>query len=190
MTDAIPGFCVLAATALVLFAERRVHVYNYAFIKAVDGEELIPRAMSSYYTSVSLLPWLAFFSSHFLPPSTSLKAWHLPGLTLVLMGTILAVGAMRALGRLWSQRCVYIPRMPRVNHGPYRLLRHPEYLGRSIQGLGYLLFFGLNPLSLLLWLYAVWQFSNIVKTESRQLYELSVAPLQLHQASSTVGSLE
>lgn len=190
MADTIPSLCVLAATILVQLAERRVHGYNYAFMKAVEGEELIPHAMYSYYIWVSLLPWLAFFSSHLMPESTSLEPWPLLGLTLILVGTTLTIGAMRALGRLWSLRCVFIPGMPRVNQGPYRFLRHPEYTGRVIQGVGYLLFFGLNPLSLILWLYSIWQLPRIVKTESRQLYELSVAPLQLHRASSRVGSLE
>ncbi len=186
----LPSFCVLAATSLVHFAERRVHGYNYAFIKAVDGEELIPRVMSSYYTWVYLLPWLAFLTSRLMPSSMRLNDHPLLGLGLVLSGTALSIGSMRALGRLWSKRCVFVPGMPRVNKGPYRILRHPEYMSRALQGLGFLFFFGTNPISFLIWAYSLWLLPRIIKTESRQLYELSLAPLQLHRGSSTVGSLE
>jgi isoprenylcysteine carboxyl methyltransferase (ICMT) family protein YpbQ len=186
----LPVVCVLLATALVYYGEKRVHGYNYDFLKAVSGEELIPKPMNSYYTWAYLFPWLCFLSARAAPPSMQLAASPYLGLAAVILGIGLRLWVMRALGRLWSHRCIFVAGMPRVAHGPYRFLRHPEYTGRAMEGLGYLLFFGFNPIAAGLWVYLQLLVARITKTESRQLYELSVAPLQLQEGSSTVGSSE
>lgn len=186
----LPALLVLVATALLLWGERRVHSYNYAYLKAIEGEELIPKQMRHYHIWISMLPWAAFLTSFLLPSAFKLSPLPLLGLSFIMAGCGLKFGAIRSLGRLWSARCIFVPGMPRVGHGPYRFLRHPEYLGRSLETWGLLCFFGLNPLGFLLWIYSISLLSKIVKTESRQLYELSVAPLQLPQRSSTVGTSE
>ena len=38
------------------------------------------------------------------------------------------VGACRSLGRRWTTRLVVVPGAPLVATGPYRVLRHPNYL--------------------------------------------------------------
>ena len=45
-----------------------------------------------------------------------------------------------------------------------------------------------NPFALLIWLRMMVLVSRIVKVESRQLHELSAAPLHLLDVSSTVGA--
>ncbi len=183
-----PAILVLLATALVYLGEQRVHTYNYAYLSTVDGEELIPALMKKCYGLLLIFPFAAFLTALLLPrPLLILKA-SLAGIMLIILGFSLRIWALRTLGRLWTKRCIYIADMPRAGSGPYRFLRHPEYLARAVEGLGFALFFGLNPLILLLWLRVVHLIGRIVKVESRQLHELSAAPLQLVDGSSTVGA--
>lgn len=183
-----PAILVLLATALVYAGEQRVHNYNYAYLTTVDGEELIPALMKKYYRMVVAFPFLAFLTAFLLPRSWVPLHATLAGIAFIFLGFVLRTWSMRSLGRLWTKRCIYIADMPRAANGPYRFLKHPEYVARSLEGLGFILFFGLNPLSLLLWLRTMVIASRIVKVESRQLHELSAAPLHLANGSSTVGA--
>jgi len=183
-----PAILVLLATALVHAGERRVHNYNYAYLTTVDGEELIPSLMKKFYRMVVYFPFLAYLSAILLPHIWVPFKATLPGITFILIGFVLRTWSMRSLGRLWSKRCIYIADIPRAANGPYRYLKHPEYLARALEGLGFVLFFGVNPLGLLLWLRMMVLVSRIVKVESRQLHELSAAPLHLLDVSSTVGA--
>jgi methyltransferase len=184
----LPAVLVLIATALVTYGERRVHGYNYAYLKVVGGEELIPDQMKRYYQIQQALPWVAWLSHFLLPNFLRWTAIPILGLTLLMTSLLLRIWSMRSLGRLWAQRCVFVPGMPRSDQGPYRFLRHPEYASHALEGLGLLLFFGANPLVLALWIWNTNNAAKICKIESRQLYELSVAPLQMPEASSTVGA--
>ncbi len=183
-----PAILVLLATALVHLGERRVHNYNYDYLNTVGGEELIPAMMQRLYRMVVFLPFLAYFSAILLPHIWVPFKATLPGITLIMLGFVLRTWSMRSLGRLWTKSCVYIADMPRASNGPYRYLKHPEYIARGLEGLGFILFFGVNPLSLLLWLRMLLLLNRIVKVESRQLHELSAAPLHLLDVSSTVGA--
>ncbi|HYX35016.1 MAG TPA: isoprenylcysteine carboxylmethyltransferase family protein [Oligoflexus sp.] len=184
----LPAVLVLVATALVTYGERRVHGYNYAYLKVVGGEELIPELMKRYYQLQMALPLIAWLSHFTLPHVLRWTAIPMLGLGLLMASMLLRVWSMRSLGRLWTQRCVFVPGMPRSDHGPYRFMRHPEYAAHMLEGLGLLLFFGANPLVLGLWFWNANNAAKICKIESRQLYELSVAPLQMPEASSTVGA--
>jgi len=42
--------------------------------------------------------------------------------------TALRVWVIRTLGRRWTVRVVCVPGLPRVRRGPYRRMRHPNYL--------------------------------------------------------------
>jgi len=48
-------------------------------------------------------------------------------------GHSLRRSAMRALGWRWTVRVMTVPKAPLVKHGPYRYLRHPNYLGVAIE---------------------------------------------------------
>ncbi len=181
-----PAILMLFATAMVYAGERRVHKYNYAYLTTVGGEELIPELMKRYYQFVISLPFAAFLSAKLLPLSWAPWKATLPGFLLIIFAFFWRIWSLRSLGRLWSQRCIYIPDMPRFKRGPYRLLPHSEYFARGLEGLGFILFFAINPISLLLWIRALILASRIAKVESRQLEELSADPLQLPSAKGKV----
>ncbi|MEE9545548.1 MAG: isoprenylcysteine carboxylmethyltransferase family protein [Rhodospirillales bacterium] len=61
-----------------------------------------------------------------LVPSEAPVNWPLLALFLALQAARLWV--LASLGRLWTTRIVTLPGAPLVRRGPYRYLRHPNYL--------------------------------------------------------------
>lgn len=70
----------------------------------------------------------------------ALKRPFYPLLGWPMLGLALAAQALRywsifALGRFWSVRVVVVPGSSPVTRGPYRYIRHPNYLAVIIEGL-------------------------------------------------------
>jgi len=64
----------------------------------------------------------------------------LPILGWTMFATVLATQALRwwcisTLGRQWNTLIVVVPGLPLVNRGPYRWLRHPNYVAVVIEGI-------------------------------------------------------
>jgi methyltransferase len=68
--------------------------------------------------------WLA--ALWILVPETAPVVWPL----LILFGALqlARLWVICSLGRLWTTRIITVPGVPLVRHGPYRWLRHPNYL--------------------------------------------------------------
>ena len=58
-----------------------------------------------------------------------------PMLVLVVASQALRAWTVRSLGPRWSARVVVLPGEPVVTSGPYRFLRHPNYLAVIVEGL-------------------------------------------------------
>lgn len=58
-----------------------------------------------------------------------------PMLALAMLAQGLRYWAIRTLGPRWNVRVVVIPGSPVVTAGPYRFLRHPNYLAVIVEGL-------------------------------------------------------
>lgn len=63
-------------------------------------------------------------------------------LGLWLAAQALRYAAMRALGERWSVRILVLPGEPLVRRGPYRLMRHPNYVAVILELLAAPLMFG------------------------------------------------
>jgi methyltransferase len=82
---------------------------------------------------------------------------------------VLKYWAMRSLGPLWSFRVLVMAGAPLVTSGPYRVLRHPNYLGVMGELLGAALMMG-APLSGALALAAfAWILRRRIAVEERAL---------------------
>ena len=55
-------------------------------------------------------------------------------LALVLASQALRWWCVATLGRRWNTRVIVVPGMPLVRSGPYRLLRHPNYVAVVVEG--------------------------------------------------------
>ena len=56
-------------------------------------------------------------------------------LALVLASQALRWWCIRTLGRQWNTRVIVVPGLPLVSRGPYRILRHPNYVAVVAEGL-------------------------------------------------------
>jgi len=63
-----------------------------------------------------------------------LPALGWPMLALVLGAQGLRWWCIAMLGRRWNTRVIVIPGLPLVESGPYRWLRHPNYLAVAVEG--------------------------------------------------------
>lgn len=68
--------------------------------------------------------WLAAIA--FLIPADAPVHWPLIGLYLLVQ--VARYWVIASLGRFWTTRVISLPDAPLVRHGPYRYLRHPNYL--------------------------------------------------------------
>ena len=66
------------------------------------------------------------------PPWLPWLGW--PMLALVLLAQALRWWCIATLGRQWNTRVVVVPGLPLVNSGPYRWLRHPNYVAVVVEG--------------------------------------------------------
>lgn len=63
-----------------------------------------------------------------LIPWTHVGFWTWPLLAFALGAQALRYWCIRTLGVHWSIRVITVPRQPRIVSGPYRFLRHPNYV--------------------------------------------------------------
>jgi methyltransferase len=75
----------------------------------------------------------------FVPPS---RAPQWPWLGLFLLLQPLRIWVIATLGRLWTTRVVSLPQAALVRAGPYRFLRHPNYLIVELELISFPLAFG------------------------------------------------
>jgi protein-S-isoprenylcysteine O-methyltransferase len=84
-----------------------------------------------FVAALGLLPWSRTVAVLRLPDTL---AWA--GLLLVVLGMALRLWAMVTLGRFFTATLQVQPEQPVITHGPYRLIRHPSYLGGDVALLG------------------------------------------------------
>jgi methyltransferase len=61
-----------------------------------------------------------------LVPASTPPLWAWLGVFLLLQ--VLRLWILASLGRFWTTRIITLPGAPLVQHGPYRFLRHPNYV--------------------------------------------------------------
>ena len=69
--------------------------------------------------------WLAVLWGFFLFDLTLFQAWAAIAYLLV---QVLRLWTLVSLGRYWTTRIIVVPNAPLVRKGPYRFIRHPNYL--------------------------------------------------------------
>ncbi len=122
---------LLLAWLLLLTAERGVELWlsarNTRRALAAGGIE----TGQGHYPAIVLLH-AAFLPACALEPLLWPRAWPwalaLGALSVATLAMALRWWAIATLGSRWSTRIVTWPGLPLVRAGPYRLLRHPNYL--------------------------------------------------------------
>jgi protein-S-isoprenylcysteine O-methyltransferase len=95
--------------------------------------------------------------------------WFGTGVTLILAGLAVRYWAIRTLGRWFTRRLMTAPDQIIVTDGPYRVVRHPSYLGGFISSVGFSLAVS-NELAVVAMLACAWAgFSLRIAAEERML---------------------
>ncbi|MEX1078282.1 MAG: isoprenylcysteine carboxyl methyltransferase family protein [Homoserinimonas sp.] len=125
-----------------------------ALILATGIERIVELAISTRNARTALarggrefglghFPWMVALHTGLLAASF-LEAWLLerpfipwlgwPMLALVVLSQALRYWCIASLGRQWNTRVIVVPGAGLVTRGPYRWLRHPNYLAVVIEG--------------------------------------------------------
>jgi methyltransferase len=118
---------VIGAVALERLGELALSLRNLRWARERGGVE----AGRGHY------PWMVALHTALLA-AAPLEVWYfhrrwIPSLGWTMLALVMATMALRywaiaALGRRWNTRVVIVPGEPPVLGGPYRFLRHPNYL--------------------------------------------------------------
>lgn len=125
---------VVAATALERLAELVVSARNARWSFARGGVEtgrghfpamvalhsalLVACVVEVHVADRPFLPWLGW-----------------PALAVVVLSQVLRWWCIASLGPRWNTRVIVVPGLPLVRRGPYRWLRHPNYVAVVAEGL-------------------------------------------------------
>ena len=134
MSSAALHACLVVLVGLERVAELVVARSNAAWSFARGGVELgrahyrvMVVAHAAFLVSCALEPWLL---------EREIVWWvAAPAVLAVIAAQALRWWAIVSLGRRWNTRVIVIPGASRVERGPYRFLRHPNYVAVVVEGL-------------------------------------------------------
>ncbi|MEH7255579.1 isoprenylcysteine carboxyl methyltransferase family protein [Neobacillus niacini] len=86
---------------------------------------------------------------------------------------LMRVWAISSLGRYWNTKIIVLPNVDVVRKGPYRFIKHPNYLVVSIELLVVPLFYGAYVTACLFTLLNILMLSVRIPAEERALRELT-----------------
>lgn len=111
--------------------------------------------------------WLAALAVE-TPPATVPHFGWLALYGLLQLGRLWVIAT---LGRFWTTRIISLPGAPLVTRGPYRFVRHPNYLVASLEIAVLPLVFGQ------VWIALIWSVANVLLTGWRiRVEERALAP--------------
>jgi methyltransferase len=133
---------------------------HYPVMVALHTSLLVGCVLEVFLADRPFLPWLGW-----------------PMVVLLVLAHALRWWCIRTLGPQWNTRIVVVPGMPVVTSGPYRRLRHPNYVAVVLEGIAL-------PLIHTAWITAVvFGVANLVlllrfriPAEERALAELAAGP--------------
>lgn len=127
-------YALLAFTVVERVAEMAISRANAAWSLARGGRE----AGEGHFPAMVALH-TAFLAACAIEPVAFDRQNH-PSLFVVALTAVLACQALRwwciaTLGRQWNTRVIVVPGFERVTRGPYRWIRHPNYLAVVVEGI-------------------------------------------------------
>lgn len=165
-------FFYLFFTFLVL--ERSIELYiarrNARFIKSIGGYEVGKK----HYIAIVILH-IAFLTTLFIEVNYRgylPKYWLIPFI-IFLMAQILRIWTISSLGKYWNTRIYIVPNAEPVTKGPYRYLRHPNYVIVMLEMITIPLIFGAYLTAIIFPLINAFILSYRIKVEEKALKELT-----------------
>lgn len=173
MTEYLAVASLLLAVGLARFGEYRLHSRNYGYLTVSGAEELIPQIMRRYYLIHLLVVPAAVVEWQWQGHNQVDSLAYFGGCGLLMSGFLLKISAIKALGRQWTMRCLFVQGAPRVTAGPYRIFKHPEYLARFLETLGLLIILHCKVVTAIYLVYAARLSLEMMRVETRQLREFT-----------------
>jgi methyltransferase len=104
---------------------------NYRWAMRRGGREY---GADHYWLFVALHSlWLLCMASEYLILQPPVPTWWPVSLVLIVAAQVLRYWTITTLGRCWNTRIVVFDRMVRVQAGPYRFFRHPNYVAVALE---------------------------------------------------------
>jgi methyltransferase len=105
----------------------------------------------------------------------SIPSWWPVPLALFLLAQLLRYWVILSLGEYWSTRVLVVPGTTLVRRGPYRYLRHPNYVVVAVEIATFPLIFGAWVTALVFSILNAALLFVRIRTENRALAELAVS---------------
>jgi methyltransferase len=179
-------FVLIALTALERLVEVAVSNSNAAWSLARGGREA-GRGHFPVMVAVHTLFLVGCVAEPLLRGRTELPPWAPVAFVIAMGCQALRWWCITTLGRQWNTRVLVVPGLPRVTDGPYRWLRHPNYVAVVVEGIA------LPAIGGALWTAAAFTIANAfvlrarIRTENRELELLESRPPsgELHEARTS-----
>jgi methyltransferase len=116
----------LAVVVLVMLVELRISLRNERTLKslgAIEPHDAVYQTMRWAYPGVFVAMAIEGATSQLIPVGVVGA-----GVVLFVLSKVLKFWAIASLGRLWTYRVFVLPDEPLVTTGPYRMMRHPNYV--------------------------------------------------------------
>ena len=117
----------LAVVVAAMLGELRVSRRNERILRArgaVEPPDPVYRTMQWAYPAVFIAMAVEGAMAGGEPGTATLA-----GLAVFVVGKLIKYWAIATLGVRWTYRVLVLPDVPLVDRGPYRLVRHPNYVG-------------------------------------------------------------
>lgn len=103
----------------------------------------------------------------------NLPSWWLYTFTIFLLAQVMRIWCLKSLGHFWNTRIFVVPNAPVIKKGPYRFLRHPNYVVVAIELLFLPLTFGAYYTAVVISFLNVVILLTRIKTEEEALLEVT-----------------
>jgi methyltransferase len=144
---------------------------NLAELKArgllPDEDRAMPWLLATHLAFFVLTPLeILLLGREFIP------ALAYPMLGLLVLGVGLRMWSTSLLGRSWTSRVAVPQDLRPVVHGPYRLVRHPNYLAMSLEFLAMGLIYSAWWSTLIVGVLNAWSLALRIRAEERALFQV------------------
>ncbi|HET6266648.1 MAG TPA: isoprenylcysteine carboxylmethyltransferase family protein [Acidobacteriota bacterium] len=117
----------LVLNAIEMLYEVRVSQRNSAALLAQGAIEIAPKILP-VMTALYLLMYAGSFSEYWFFARPISALWAASYFSLFCAAKLLKFWSVRSLGKFWTMRVLVVPGSHAVTSGPYRWMRHPNYL--------------------------------------------------------------
>jgi methyltransferase len=155
----------LAVALLLMLAELRVSLRHERLLRARGASEppdAVYSTMRWAYPAVFVA--MAVEGMLFGPVP---RRWVVAGIAVFAIAKLVKLWAITTLGERWTYKVLVLPGVPLVTGGPYRFVRHPNYVGVVGELVGMALITGARATGPLALVFFSWLLMRRIQAEER-----------------------